>query len=386
MKKRLFFVWLIFALSACAGPQARPAQATLADPNASENARAVQAYLADLSNDVKPGVIAGQNTGHGNQILEASGTVGYTPLVAALEQQTGELPGLLGLDYEHDQIFSADELLAANQVLIQHWQKGGLVTINWSPLNPWLNDELDLVARPGIWSDTRNVDANLKGVDLTLLLDPNSTVYPIWRRKLDRVAAALENLQQAGVVVLWRPMQEMNGNWFWWGHATYGNDPAPYIALWRNMFQYFTVEKGLHNLLWVYSPSPASDNLFEQFAVKPVGWSYPGDAYVDMVAATAYNDGLDIKNYDAYRAFGKPLGMAELGPAIGGEASLKGTFNTTRYADRLLKDYPAIAYWVSWHNWNVSETVQEHQAIVSNQNAQELMQNPLVLTLKRIQR
>ena len=386
MKKRWLFVWLIFMLSACASPQAYSAQSTPADLNASENTRAVLVYLEDMSNDVKPGVIAGQNTGHGNQILEVSGTVGYTPLVAALEQQTGELPGMLGLDYEHDKIFSVDELLSANQVLIKHWQKGGLVTINWSPQNPWLNDELDLVRHPGIWTDTRNVDANLKGVDLTLLLDPNSAVYPIWRRKLDRVAAALENLQQAGVVVLWRPMQEMNGNWFWWGHATYGNNPAPYVALWRDMFHYFTVEKGLHNLLWVYSPCTVSENIFEQFAVKPVGWSYPGDSYVDVVAGTAYNDGLDIKNDEAYRAFGKPLGMAEFGPAIGGEPSLKGTFNTTHYADRLLKDYPAIAYWVSWHNWMAGEGVQEHQAIASNQNAKDLMQNPLVLTIKRIQR
>lgn len=380
------FIFLTFLLSACAGPQPRPAQSTPADADASKDARAVLAYLADLSNDKKPGVISGQNTGHGNQILNASGLVGYAPLVGSLEQQTGELPGMIGLDYEQDGIFTVDELLTANQVLIKHWKAGGLVTINWSPLNPWLNNELDLVHHRGIWTDTRNQDNNLKDVDLHKLIDPKSTIYPVWRRKLDRIATALEDLQKEGVVVLWRPMQEMNGNWFWWGNATYANDPGPYIALWADMFHYFKDVKGLHNLLWVYSPASGSGDVLEQLVMKPVGWSYPGDAYVDIVAGTSYNDALDIKNYETYRAFGKPLGMAEFGPTLGGQASLKGTFNTTLYADRLLKDYPAIAYWVSWHNWNINENEQEHLAIISNQNASDLMQNPAVLTLKRIQR
>ena len=245
-------IFIAFLLSACAGPQVRPAQFTPADADASKDAHAVLTYLADLSNDKKPGVIVGQNTGHGNQILDASGLVGYAPPVGSLEQQTGELPGMIGLDYEQDSIFTADELLAANQVLIQHWKAGGLVTINWSPLNPWLNDELDLVNHRGIWTDTRNQDNNLKDVDLRQLIDPKSTIYPVWRRKLDRIATALEDLQKAGVVVLWRPMQEMNGNWFWWGNATHPNDPSPYIALWVDMFHYFKDVKGLHNLLWVY--------------------------------------------------------------------------------------------------------------------------------------
>ena len=379
-------IMLVFLLSACGtSPQARPAQVIPVDADASKETRAVLAYLADLSNDVKPGVIAGQNTGHGNQILDTSGLVGYAPLVGTLEQQTGETPGMIGLDYEQDGIFTDDQLLAANQVLIKHWKAGGLVTINWSPLNPWLNDELDLSNQHGSWTDTRNQGDNLKNVDLRQLIDPESAIYPVWQRKLDRIATALLDLQKAGVVVLWRPMQEMNGNWFWWGYASYSNDPGPYIALWADMFHYFKDVKGLHNLLWVYSPAHGPENILEQFAIKPVGWSYPGDAYVDVVAGTAYNDGLDIKDYDIYRAFGKPLGMAEFGPSLGGANSLKGTFDTSLYATRLLKDYPAIAYWVSWHNWPVNNDV-EHQAIVSNQNAKDLMQNPAVLTLKRIQR
>ncbi len=119
------------------------------DPAATAATQSVMMYLAALSNDTTPGVLAGQNTGHGDQILNLTGTVGYAPLIDELELQTGEAPAVVGLDYEYDQIFTPTQLSNANQKLIEHWQAGGLVTINWSPNNPWWNDESDLTNNPG---------------------------------------------------------------------------------------------------------------------------------------------------------------------------------------------------------------------------------------------
>ena len=378
----LVAILLAALLSACGAKMATSAISATADPNASADTRAVLAYLTALTLDKQPGVIVGQNTGHGNQILDGEGFVGYAPLVGALT----ETPGMIGLDYEHDQIFRPDQLSAANKVLIAHWQKGGLVTINWSPHNPWINDESDLINHPGMWSDTRSVGSvgsNIKGIDLRLLTDKQSMLSIVWRHKLDRIADALLELQNAGVVVLWRPMQEMNGNWFWWGIASTPNDAGPYIAIWRDMFQYFTEVKGLHNLLWVYSPAATFFDPAQQ-TVKPVDWTYPGDAYVDIVAGTAYNDSLDIGDYAVYLKFGKALGMAEFGPAIGGEASRKGAFDNSLRVTRLQKDYPAIAYFVAWHDWDNGDGTQEHQSIVANRNAQALLQDPSALALGRL--
>jgi len=36
-------------------------------------------------------------------------------------------------------------------------------------------------------------------------------------RDLDAVAAELKLLQDVRVPVLWRPLHEANGRWFWWG-------------------------------------------------------------------------------------------------------------------------------------------------------------------------
>ena len=36
-------------------------------------------------------------------------------------------------------------------------------------------------------------------------------------RDLDKIAGELELLRDAHVPVLWRPLHEVNGRWFWWG-------------------------------------------------------------------------------------------------------------------------------------------------------------------------
>ena len=128
-------------LSACGGggddTTTLPTSLSPSDTDASDAARLELNYLQDLSNGTLPGVLAGQNTGHGDQILNSGGTVGYAPLMDTLAAETGERPAVVGLDYEYDRIFTPAQLANANQALIAHWQAGGLVTINWSPNNPW---------------------------------------------------------------------------------------------------------------------------------------------------------------------------------------------------------------------------------------------------------
>ncbi len=351
--------------------------------NASQSARAVQAYLAALSNNSIAGVIAGQNAGHSSDILNQDGLAGYAPLILALQKTTGEAPGMIGVDYEHDKIATPAQLSAVNEILINYWNSGGLVSINWAPHNPWWNDETDIVHNAGIWSHTRTKVGDMSEVDLTQLTNPQSPMHKVWRRKLDRIANALNELQKAGVVVLWRPLQEMNGNWFWWGISSAPKDPQPYIDLWIDMYRYFTVEKQLNNLLWVYSPNQGP-TLMERHFIKPVDWRYPGEEYVDIVAGTAYNDELTIRDYQTYQQFNKPVAMAEFGPVAGGTLSRKGILNTQLYLQQLQQKYPAIAYWMSWSSWDNGDGTRENQALIHNKNAQLLLKNPAVITQSRI--
>lgn len=382
---------LSLLLAACGGGgkalvvEEPKATSTPSDQHASNETQHVMAYLSRLSNDAAPGVLSGQNTGHGDQILNSTGTVGYAPLLDALTTETGEKPAVVGLDYEYDRIFTPAQLSAANKKLIEHWQGGGLVTINWSPNNPWWNDESDLVNHAGNGDLTRTYGGDMTQVNLNDLVDTSTQIHKVWQRKLDRIATGLLELQNAGVVVLWRPMQEMNGSWFWWGISTQATNSQcqAYKKVWTDMYTYFTEQKGLHNLLWVYSPNRGPQTADERYGIATVDWCYPGANYVDVVAGTRYDDTLSIDDYNTYRQFNKPLGMAEYGPTIGGKAAKAGSFDTRQYAN-LLKQYPAIAYWVSWHDWMNSDGSREHQALIGNQHVDELFQQREILTQSRV--
>jgi mannan endo-1,4-beta-mannosidase len=377
---RKFPFHLLLVMLVLAG-QPLPAETTPAagdDAQIDAKRTAILAYITNLSNGPFVGAISGQNCYHGTQILDNAFEQGYKSMVENLHAQTGKWVGILGVDYEFAQVFTADELSQTNKVLIDYAGKGGLITINLTPQNPWLNDESDLVHNPGTWdgpAGTQN-PAGLKAVtSLRDLIDPAKPVNRAWMRKLDRVAAALQELKDAGVIVLWRPMQEMNGSWFWWGMKSHPNDPAPYVEVYRHMHDYFANTKHLNNLIWVYSPNASYGANNSSNWNRTVDWAYPGSSYVDIIAGTDYEDSLAIGDYQKYVSMGKPLGIAEYGPRTDGPVAKSGTLDTTKIIARIKKDYPRIAYWVSWHSYPHG-----HWSLISNLKYKELMNDPAVIT------
>lgn len=97
---------------------------------------------------------------------------------------------------------------------------------------------------------------------------------------IDAIAAELTKLKEADVPVLWRPLHEAEGGWFWWGAE--GSEPCK--KLYRLLYDKLTNEYGLDNLIWVWTgyTFPTSAD-----------W-YPGDDVVDMIGYDKYNavDGL----------------------------------------------------------------------------------------------
>jgi len=359
-------------------PPGEEIDSTPCNPNALPDAKSILQYIAHLSSSGVKRAMVGQNCYHGDEITPAQPLDGYNNLVVKLHEKTGKWVSIVGVDYEWMKVFTPAELSSANRVLIAHWKKGGLVTVNLSPQNPWVNDESDIVNRPGNWEGAGST-GDKSGVDLNDLLDPSKPVSRVWRKKLDRVAAALSELQKAGVIVLFRPLEEMNGNWYWWGKASHPANPAPFVNLYRDMYDYFTGAKGLNNLLWVYSP-------FDMRGTAPEcnqsDWAYPGDAYVDVIAPTCYSDSLEVRSYRLLLTMGnprKPLAMGEWGNDTAGRLLKGGDLDTTRYIRLIKNNYPRIAYWVSWHsypdlNWS----------LITNKNYRELMNDPDVITLDKL--
>ena len=102
------------------------------------------------------------------------------------------------------------------------------------------------------------------------LANTNSTAYALLLRDVDAIAAQLKKFSSNNIPVLWRPLHESEGGWFWWG----AKGPEPFKQLWRLLHQRLKAYHGLHNLIWVLtSQDPA--------------W-YPGDDVVDVVGVDPY--------------------------------------------------------------------------------------------------
>lgn len=330
-----------------------------AQGNKNDDAQKVLNYIDCLSGEIFNGVIIGQNLGHGPEIKTK-----YGQYIEQLYQETGKYVGMIGLDYEFINEYSVETLKESNQYLIDYWQKGGLVEINMTPKCPYV--------------EGGNV-FNSVGNDLEALIDSNTTrmcvrtgyedltVYDYWMGKLDRVADALAQLRDSGVVVLWRPMQEPNGDHsfsFWYSKAY--NSKKEFIALYQHMHDYFTNEKNLDNLLWIYSPIGGGNE-----------WGYAGDEYVDIVAGTTYSGDLTIWGYPQTFYYNKPIGMGEYGHKID---ESPGDFDMRKYIEKIRKNYPRLAFWISWHSWNANNQM----AIIHNQHYDELMNDPGIITLDEL--
>jgi mannan endo-1,4-beta-mannosidase len=331
-----------------------PIQAAADSMAVEEKTRSILAYVEALSLDLDSGVLSGQNCGHGGEAVDV-----YESLVGELVAAGFPRVALVGVDYG---LADSLDVARTHAPLLEHWNLGGLVTVSWHARNPWTGgDSWDLS------------DANLAE-----LITPGSKAYTRWMDALDEIARALAQLRDAGVVVLWRPLHEMNGNWFWWGMAAHPDDATAYRALWRQMHDRFTRHHGLNNLIWVYSVVPEAD----QSWTRPVDYYYPGPDVVDLVGIDLYADDIQIPDYPALEAFGKPLALTEFGP--GHALHGGGDFDNHEIIETLSERYPGIVYWLQWHDWK-ADGRWVRKSIRHNQNAGALLRDPRVINAGRIE-
>lgn len=367
--------------------------------NISNAANSVFNLLANFTCDDadRDGVIMGQSAGFGNQIVSDNDGRSYTELFDAFTDETGHTPAMLSIDYEHDRIYTRQELRDANQKLRAHWNRRGLVTVSWMPLNPWTNNAEDPENSPG----NNGQLAFTNAVDLAALLDTGSEMHRIWMRKLDHVADALADLRNEGIAVLWRPLPEMNNDTFWWGtQAIYNNDDQEnaslYTELWQHMYRYFSNERELNNLLWVYSPAEGvefpTDTDSPPPTDAPVDWAWPGDEWVDIVGAIVRDDQLLIPDYKALSDLNKPMGLAEYGPqyahhggAFTGNDDIDTRFDNRTYIDKLDTYYSFMSYWVTWHSFDDdASNITSHQALIHNRFSSELARKEATYSIERL--
>ena len=66
---------------------------------------------------------------------------------------------------------------------------------------------------------------------------------------IDKVSEGLSQLAAEGIPVLWRPLHESGGSWYWWG----AKGAEPYKWLYTLMFERMTKYHELDNLIWIWN-------------------------------------------------------------------------------------------------------------------------------------
>ena len=189
-----------------------------------------------------------------------------------VNKHTGKWPALNFFDFIHLPFSPSNWIDYSNITEVYNWQKnGGIVGCMWHWNMP-TNDGQDWTCTPG----TGNKET---GFDVRKIFEPESAEYKQMMNDIDKVASTLKKLKQRKIPVLWRPLHEAGGQWFWWGL-----DAEACNELWRVMYKRFH-EAGLNNLIWVWTSAAAWNRPYSE----GYKW-YPGDEYVDIVGIDIYNN------------------------------------------------------------------------------------------------
>jgi mannan endo-1,4-beta-mannosidase len=205
---------------------------------------------------------------YGKKILSGQQEVQWADWI---QQQVGKTPAILGLDlmdYSPSRVEFQGHYSQAVEQAIAFNNKGGIVTFCWhwnAPVGLYNTAERPWYS--GFYTDA--TDFNIA----TALADTTNANYTLLIRDIDAIAVELKRLEDAGVPVLFRPLHEAEGKWFWWG----AQGPAYAKQLWDIVYERLTNHHGINNLIWVWN-SVAED------------W-YPGDATVDVLSADVYAQG-----------------------------------------------------------------------------------------------
>ena len=342
-------------------------------PNASESAKKLYSFLRENfgKKTVSGMMISDQNFNYdyGNMRLIPPG--GCTPAdsckfsdeevswkgqtdIAEFYKRSGHYPAIGGFDMlfaaggHHEEGwfkgYTENNLLMTEDL----WNMGGIPTYTWH----WKVGE-DTVFytqgtpagfnNPGCTEGVKGTSENNTCFNYTKAfkgenckeIDETSQEYKDIVADVDIVSGYFKQLEEKGIAVVWRPLHEASGGWFWWGTAS----AECYIQLYRLVFNRMVVTNKLTNLIWVWNinTDPA---LGYDYSALNAAW-YPGDEYVDIVAVDIYdplNDHNSAANY--YNKIVSDVGTSKM-IALSENGAIPDI-------DSIAEDKAYWSYWMTW--------------------------------------
>lgn len=212
---------------------------------------------------------------------------------------TGKYPALNCYDYIHLNVSESENWIDYGDItpVTDWWNNGGLVAAMWH----WNVPVSEGSGEVAFYKEQTSFD-------IDNVFTVGTWEYDVVNDDLEKIAGYLKRLKDSGIPVIWRPLHEAAGGWFWWG-----KNADSYKKLWIKMFDFFKAQ-GLDNLIWVWT-SETNDT----------DW-YPGDQYVDIIGRDLYGNSASdcIGQYNTIMSeYGnKMISLSECGSDIEANAQL----------------------------------------------------------------
>ncbi|WP_163437152.1 glycosyl hydrolase [Fibrobacter succinogenes] len=344
-------------------------------PNASESARKLYGFLRDNfgKKTISGMMISDQNFNYNYGDMKIIPPGGCTPAdsckytdeevswkgqtdIAEFYKRSGHYPAIGGFDMlfaaggHHEEGwfrgYTENNLLMTEDL----WTMGGIPTYTWHwkvgedtvfytkdtyPMNGFNASGCTEGVKGTSESNTCfNYTKAFKG-DKCAEIDETSQEYKDIVADVDIVSGYFKQLQDKGIAVVWRPLHEASGGWFWWGTAS----AECYVQLYRLVFKRMVETNKLNNLIWVWNinTDPA---LGYDYSALNAAW-YPGDEYVDIVAVDIYdplNDHNSAANY--YNKIVSDVGTSKM-IALSENGAIPDI-------DSIAEDKAYWSYWMTW--------------------------------------
>jgi mannan endo-1,4-beta-mannosidase len=281
-----------------------PVSAELVTPEPSEGASRLYQFLYD---------------NYGSKVISGVMTLDSFDETNWLKMNTGKEPALIGLDFMHSgRNYSWYNDRQPVEDARTYYNKNGIPALCWHWRDPSRQTEEFYTSKTAF--------------NISKIFEPASAEYQAMIADIDYISGLLKELQQENIPVVWRPLHEAAGGWFWWG----AKGAAPCKELYRVMFDRMVNFHGLNNLIWVWTREPNDD-----------AW-YPGDEYVDIVSRDIYKDGdhgsqiADWFSTNVLYQGRKMIALSECGSCPD--------------ADNLISDKAAWSWYMPWYGQYVRDS------------------------------
>lgn len=289
---------------------------SLVNPNATNEAKALMSYLVDT---------------YGKKIISGQQEISN---LQWFDSNIGKKPALIGfdmIDYSPSRVEFGTSSTETEKAIGWWTNNKGIVTFcwHWNAPKDLINEAPDKLWWSGFYTRATTFDVAYA------MNNPGSEDYNLLVRDIDAIAVQLKKLQDANVPVLWRPLHEAGGGWFWWGAK--GAEPCK--KLYIMMYDRLTNYHKLNNLIWVWS-TPEAD------------W-YPGDQYVDIIGFDSYPGGFN---------YGPAIGRYDQLVSIVGDKKIVAMTENGPIPDPdSLKSYGSHWSWFcTWHGFQTQENSMDH--------------------------